>query len=71
MFIVRERERERVSVLPGCIRLDAGAVISRSDMSQEREGIGPHAMWGYSPAQDLLRDSPVQGEVNSQLANYF
>ncbi|CAN0201164.1 unnamed protein product [Ectocarpus sp. 6 AP-2014] len=33
-------------------------------MSQEREGIGPHAMWGCTPAQDLLRDSPLKGQAN-------
>lgn len=32
-------------------------------MSQEREGIGPHAMWGYTPAQDLLQNSPLKGQV--------
>ncbi|CAM9189410.1 unnamed protein product, partial [Laminaria digitata] len=32
--------------------------------SQEREGIGAHTMWGYAPAQDLLRDAPLQGEAN-------
>ncbi|CAM9854917.1 unnamed protein product, partial [Ectocarpus fasciculatus] len=33
-------------------------------MSQEREGIGPHAMWGYTPAQDLLLNSPLKGQAN-------
>lgn len=34
--------------------------------SQEREGIGAHTMWGYAPAQDLLRDAPLQGEVSQR-----
>lgn len=57
------REGEGKACWPGCVQRGAGAIISPSNMSQEREGIGPHAMWGYTPAQDLLRDSPVKGEV--------
>eukprot|EP00903_Cladosiphon_okamuranus_P019165 g17627.t2 len=49
---------------PGCAERNASTVVARSNMSQEREGIGPHAMWGYTPAQDLLREAPVKGEAN-------
>lgn len=50
-----------------CAQTNADTVVSGSKMSQEREGVGPHAMWGYTPAQDLLRDSPVKGEVTCLL----
>lgn len=33
--------------------------------SQEREGIGAHTMWGYTPAKDLLQDAPLRGEVRA------
>ncbi|CAM9199040.1 unnamed protein product, partial [Hapterophycus canaliculatus] len=33
-------------------------------MSQGREGVGTHAMWGFTPAQDLLRESPLKGVAN-------
>ncbi|CAN0054281.1 unnamed protein product [Scytosiphon promiscuus] len=33
-------------------------------MFQGREGLGDHAMWGFTPAQDLLRESPLKGEAN-------
>lgn len=32
--------------------------------SQEQAGLGAHAMWGHSPAQDLLQDAPIKGEVS-------
>lgn len=31
--------------------------------SQVEVGIGPHAMWGYTPTSDLLQDTPIKGEV--------
>ena len=32
--------------------------------TQHVEGIGAHKMWGYTPAQDLLIDTPIGTEVS-------
>lgn len=31
---------------------------------QIENGLGPHAMWGYTPATDLLQDTPSKSEVS-------
>lgn len=32
----------------------------------EEAGLGTHSMWGYTPAKDLLQETPINGEVSRQ-----